>query len=113
MSNRARRRHLHQPRENRTLRARQEWAQGKYPSVPGVIKDRTPEALDEAMAQAHHVLPYIAGSQVIVRVFDVETGLAAVCAVFGKDAEVACRNLLLARGGADPAVVITSREPHE
>lgn len=113
MSNRARRRHLHKPRENRSVRARQEWEHGKYPTVPGVIADRSQEAIDEAMAQGHHVLPYLPGTAVTVRVFDVEPGLRLVGELFGKDAVVACRELLLARGGSDPAIVITSRERPE
>lgn len=112
MSNRARRRHLHKPRENRTPRARSEYEHGKYPMVPGVITDREPATIQEALEQGHHVLPYIPGTQVNVRVYDIEEGMALLKKLFSEENVTAVRNMLMARGGTDPAIVITSREPH-
>lgn len=111
MSNKPRK-HLHRPRENRTARARKEWEQGRIPCVPGVIADRTQESIDQALAEAHHTLPYIPGTQVCLRILEVEQGLVFVAEKF-PGALATIRNLLAAKGGVEPCIVIATREPHE
>lgn len=110
MSNRARRRHLHSPRENRTARARAEYDNGRLPCVPGVIKDREQASIDEAMAQAHHVLPYLPNTRVCIRLFDLDNGYEVVRELWGEACVSQLKNMVLARGGTDPTIVISTRE---
>lgn len=113
MSNHSRRRHLHTPRENRAERARAEYENGRLPCVPGVIKDREQTSIDEAMAQAHHVLPYLPGTQVCIRLYDLDNGYEVCRELFGEGCVLQLKNMVLARGGTDPTIVISTREVHE
>lgn len=113
MSNHARRRHLHRASEQRAVEARQRYAAGEQLFAPGSITDRTPETLQRAMDEAHEILPYVPGTQVCVTVYDVDDGLKLIGDMFGDEAAVMVATKLLAEGGSCPAVIVSTRQPHE
>lgn len=113
MSNRARRRHLHRAAEKRTVEARKRYAAGDQLFAPGSIPDRTPETLQRAMDEAHEILPYIPGTQVCLTVYEVADGLKLIGEMFGDEAAVVVATKLIGEGGSCPAVILSTRQPHE
>jgi hypothetical protein len=96
--------------------ARRKVQHGLVPPAPGVIPDREQASTDKAMLQAHQVLAYVPGTQVVLRLYDPEPGIEIVREAFGEKGVVAISNMLfVARvmGGSNPTVVISTREPHQ
>jgi hypothetical protein len=115
MSNHVRR-HRHMHNMSTEVAARRKVQRGLVPMVPGVIPDREQASTDQAMLQAHQMLPYISGTQVVIRLYDPEPGLEIVRQAFGDKGVVAISNMLFmarVRGATQPTVVISCRQPIE
>jgi len=84
---------------------------GLFPAVPGVLADRTEEALATAFEEAYEVLPYVNRTNVYVTTFEPAEGLDKIREMFGEEAAemIAGKLRQLPATATEPTVIIAHR----
>jgi hypothetical protein len=84
---------------------------GSFPVIPGVIPNGDADTLDEAMREAHQVLPPIVGTKVVIASYGREDGLEMIAETWGPEV-VARITAWLDDLGPDALVTFATRLPH-